>query len=104
MKLEDLTLRQVGAAVPLLALLDWTLCNFVLLPGMPEGQRRLLYSALNPYLSALSLMFVVFACWSVFRYHGRFSTHKTRLVMFALALSTLCGFLMIVVIRATWHI
>jgi len=100
-KLEDFTLRQVGVAVALLALVDWAVCHFLLLPGMPEEQRRRLYSTLNPYLSALSLTFVAFALWFVFWYRGHLPTHKARLAMFALALGTLCGFLMIVVIRAT---
>ena len=104
MKLGDLSLRQVGVCVPLLVLLDWALCNFVLLPGMPEDQRRRLYSALNSYLLALSVTFVALAFWFVFRYRGRFSTHAARLAAIALALGTLCGLLMIVVIRAMWHI
>jgi hypothetical protein len=106
MKLEDLSLRQVAIAVPILGLFNWAGLQYVVLPHMPEGRRRQLYAgaASSPYLYAVSLAFVVFAAWFVFKYQGRFATHGRRVAVFGMALGSLCGTIMIIAIRAYWHI
>jgi hypothetical protein len=106
MKVEDLSFRQVAVAVPLLGLCNWALLQFVMLPEMAEEQRRRLYlgSVLTPYLYGISIAFVCFAVWFVFSYRGPLATHGRRIAVFAMALGSVCGMLMILVIRLTWHI
>jgi hypothetical protein len=106
MKLEDLSLRQVAIGVPVLGLLDWAFLQFVALPNMTERQRALLYSIWDstPYLYAITLAFVGFAIWFVFFYRGPLMTQGRKIAIFGMALGSVCGMLMILVIRLTWHI
>jgi Sec-independent protein secretion pathway component TatC len=106
MKLEDLSLRQVAVAVPILGLLNWAFLQFVALPNMTEDQRNHLYSGgtFAPYLFALGLAFVCFAIWFVFIYRGALMTQGRKIAVFGMALGSVCGMLMILVIRFTWHI
>jgi hypothetical protein len=106
MKLEDFSLRQVAVAVPILGLLNWAFLQFVALPNMTEEQRKHLYtgSAFAPYGYTISAIFVCFAIWFVFFYRGRWLTHGRKIAVFGMALGSICGMLMIAVIRLTWHI
>jgi hypothetical protein len=97
--------RQVAIAVPILFLLNWAFAQFVALPNMPENQRKQLYtSAFAPYGYSISIAFVCFAIWFVFFYRGPWMTHGRKIVIFALALGSVGGMLMVLVIRLTWHI
>jgi hypothetical protein len=106
MKLEDLSLRQVTIAVPILGLFNWAMLQYVVLPAMPEDRRKQLYAgaASSPYLYGASLAFVVFAAWFVFRYQGRFARHGRKVAVFGMALGSVCGMIMIMAIRAYWQI
>ena len=106
MKLEDFSLRQVAVGVPVLGILNWAFLQFVALPNMSESQRKQLYtgSAFARYGYSISFAFVCFAIWFVFFYRGPFMTHGRKIAVFGLALGSVCGFLMILIIRLTWHI
>jgi len=106
MKLEDFSLRQVAIGIPTLVFAYWAAMQFVILPHMSDERRRHIYP--NDfgahYLQALSAVFIIFAAWFVFRYDGRFATHGRRIVVFAMALGSACGWLLEVAIRSYWHI
>ena len=106
MQLKDLSLRQTAVAVLLLGFVNWAVLQFVLLPEMPDEQRKRLYSgwASTPYPYAVSVVFIGFAIWFVFSYRGRFATHGRKVAIFAMALGALCGMVMILLIRTVWHI
>ncbi len=105
MKLEDVSLRQVAAWIPALALAYWAALQFAIFPHISEDRRRHIYSGFGtPYLRAVSLIFMAFAVWFVFRYQGRFATHGRKIVVFALALGSFCGMILEFTIRAYWHI
>ena len=106
MRLEDLSLRQVAVAVPIAALLNWAVFQFAVLPNMTEPERRRIYSGWmsNPYPYAIAVVLICAAIWFVFLYHGRHLKHGRRIAAFGIALGALCGMLMILVIRITWHI
>lgn len=106
MKLSDLTLRQVAIGVPILCLINWAAFQFAILPNMSGDQRQQLYPAWvsSPYLYAICLAFVGVALWFVFRYRGALATNERRIVLFAMAIGSLCGMLMIAAIRLVWHI
>jgi hypothetical protein len=99
-------MRQVAVAVPILGLFNWAILQFALLPGMTEQQRRGIYSGWmsTPYPYAFSAALICAAVWFVFSYRGRYSTHGRRIAAFGMVVAALCGMLMIVLIRATWHI
>src|SRR5580704_10988225 len=98
MKLEDLSVRQVAIAVPALGVLNWAILQFAFLPGMSRSQREHLYAGSNPYLYALTVAFIVFGCWFTFGYRGRFATHGRKIAVFAIALGSLCGMVMVIAI------
>jgi hypothetical protein len=106
MKLENLSLRQVVVAVPILGLLNWAILQFALLPNMTEQERRGIYSGWmsTPYRYAISAAYICAAIWFVFFYRGRYLTHGRRIAAFAMGLGALGGMLMLLVIRVTWHI
>ena len=106
MTFGELSLLQVGIGVPVLGFLNWALLQFLILPEMPEEQRKQLYAgwASTPYPYAMSFAFILFAAWFVFYYRGRFSTHGRKIAVFATAIGALCGIVMILAIRAVWHI
>lgn len=106
MKLSDLTFRQIAIGVPALGFLNWAVLQFAFLSSMSADQRKQLYPAWIPwpYLFVLSTAFVVIALWFVFRYRGTLATHERRIVLFAMALGSLCSMLMIAAIRLAWHI
>jgi len=106
MKLEDLSLRQVAIGIPALVFAYWAAMQFAILPHMSEERRRHIYpnDFRAHYLQAVSIAFMVFAAWFVFRYKGRFATHGRRIFVFAMALGSLCGWLLEVAIRTYWHI
>jgi hypothetical protein len=105
MKLEDVSLRQVAVGIPALALAYWAALQFAILPHISEDRRRRIYSGLGaPYFRAVSLIFMAFAAWFVFRYQGRFATRGRKIVIFALALGSFCGMILEFAIRAYWHI
>ena len=106
MRIENLSLRQVGVAVPILGLLNWAILQFAILPRMTEQERRGLYSGWMstsyPYLVSFAL--ICAAVWFVFSYRGRYSTNGRKITAFAIAVGALCGMLMVLLIRMTWHI
>lgn len=106
MKLSDLTLGQVGIGVLALGLLNWAVLQIAVLPNMSGDQRTQLYPAWvsSPYPYTICLVFVAAALWFVFRYRGTLATHERRIALFAMPLGSLCGMLMIAVIRVMWHI
>ena len=106
MKFEDLSLRQVAIGVPIFGLINWAILQWAVLPTMPEDRRKQLYtgSASSPYLYGVCLAFIVFAVWFVFKYQGRFATHGRKVAVFAMALGSICGMIMILAIRAYWRI
>ncbi|MFI5176111.1 MAG: hypothetical protein ACHQKY_14720 [Terriglobia bacterium] len=106
MKLEQLSLRQVTVGILLLSFLNWAFLQFVALPGMEDEQRRRLYSgwASTPYPYAISAAFIVFAIWFVFYYRGQLATRGLKIAVFGMALGALCGMVIMLVIRTTWHI
>lgn len=105
MKLDDVSLRQVAVGIPVLALAYWAALQFAILPHISEDRRRHIYSAVGaPYLRAASLIFMAFAVWFVFRYQGRFATHRRKIVVFALALGSFCGMILEFAIRTYWHV
>jgi hypothetical protein len=105
-KLEDLSFRQVAVVIPILALLNWAIFQFGILPKMTEQERNAIYAGWmsTPYPYVISLGLVFAAIWFVFSYRGRFSTQGRRIAAFGMALGTVCGMLLILVIRITWHI
>lgn len=106
MKLEKFSFRLVAVAVPMLALLNWAIFQFALLPKMTEQERKGIYAGWmsTPYPYAVSVALVCATMWFVFWYRGRYSTHGIRIAAFAMAVGALSGMLMILVIRLTWHI
>jgi|GEM_PF-4737673 len=106
MKLSDFTLRQVALGVPLLGLLNWAVFQFVILPSMSADERKHLYPTWIPwpYLYLICAIFIAVAFWFVFRYRGTLATAERRIALFAMALGSICGLLMIAVIRFVWHI
>jgi hypothetical protein len=105
-KLEDLSIRQIAIGVPILGLINWAILQYAILPSMPEDRRKQLYAGLagSPYLYGVSVAFIVFAVWFVFSYQGRFATHGRKVAVFAMALGSLCGLIMILAIRVYWQI
>jgi hypothetical protein len=103
-KLEDLSLRQIAIGVPAFGFVNWALLQFVFLPKMLQSQRDHLYAGSNSYLYSLSIAFIIFAYWFTFRYRGQYATHGRKIVVFAMALGSLCGMIMMFAIRAYWHI
>jgi hypothetical protein len=106
MKVENLSLRQVGTGIPALVLAYWAALQFAILPNLSEDRRRHIYPSGSevPYLLAVSLTFMIFGAWFVFRYQGRFATHGRKVAVFAMALGSLCGIILEFAIRAYWHI
>ena len=106
MKLSDLTLGQVAVGVPALSLLNWAVFQFAVLPHMSGYERKQLYPAWisSPFVYAVCVAFAAVAFWFVFRYRGASATHERRIVLFAMALGSLCGMLIIAAIRLAWHI
>ena len=106
MRIENLSLRQVGVAVPILGLLNWAILQFAILPRMTEQERRGLYSGWmsTPYPYLVSFAVICAAVWFVYFYRGRYLTHGRRIAAFAMALGAVCGFLILVLVRLTWHI
>jgi hypothetical protein len=106
MRLSDLTIRQGGIGVPVLGLLNWAVLQFAVLPNMSADQRRQLYPnwISSPYLYATCVAFVCVALWFVFRYRGTLATQERRIALFAMALGSLCGTLLILALRVTWRI
>jgi hypothetical protein len=51
------------------------------MPSMPEEQRRRIYAGWpsTPYPYAISLAFIIFAFWFVFRYQGSLQTTEDEL-------------------------
>src|SRR5262245_27653311 len=94
MRVENLSLRQVSIAIPVLALINWAWLHFAVLPSMTGDQRRRLYSGWGstPYPYALSVAFICFAIWFVFSYRGKFATRGRKIGVFAMALGSLCAF------------
>jgi len=105
-KFESLSFRQVAVGIPILALLNWGIFQFGILPKMPEQERKGIYAGWmsTPYPYVISLAFVCAAIWFAFSYRGRSSTHGRRIAAFGMALATVCGMLLMLVIRSTWHI
>jgi hypothetical protein len=99
-------MRQVAVAVPILGLLNRAILKFALLPGMTAQERRRIYSVWlsTPYPYAVSAALICAAVWFVFSYRGRYSAHGRKIAAFAMAVGALCGMLIVVLIRATWHI
>lgn len=97
MKLEELSLRQVAVAIPVLALLNWAIFQFGFLPKMTEQERNGICDGWmsTPYPYVISVALVCTAIWFVFFYRGRYATHGRRITAFAMALGALCGMLMI---------
>jgi len=81
LKPSDLSIRQVAIAVPILAILNWAVFQFAVLPNMSEEQRRQLYPGWisSPSVYALCFIFIVFALWFVFLYRGTLATHEEGL-------------------------
>jgi len=106
LKLSDLSIRQVAIAVPTLAILNWAVFQFAVLPNMSEEERRQLYPGWisSPYVYALCFIFIGFALWFVFLYRGTLATHERRIALFGMALGSFFGMLMISAIRLSWHI
>src|SRR5262249_52287342 len=104
--LENLSFRQVAVGIFLLALLNWAFLQFVALPNMSEQERRGIYAGWisAPYSYGISVLIIFAFVWFAFFYRGRHSTHGRRIAAFGMALGGLCGMLMILVIRLTWHI
>jgi hypothetical protein len=92
--------------IPILALLNWGIFQFEILPKMPEQERKDIYAGWmsTPYPYVISLAFVCAAIWFAFSCRGRFSTHGRRIAAFGMALATVWGMLLMLVIRSTWHI
>jgi len=105
-RIENLSMRHVAIAIPILGLLNWAFLQFAALPGMTEQERGGLYSGWmsTPYPYGVSVLLVCAAAWFVFSYRGHYSTHGRRIAAFGMALGALCGMLMVLVIRITWHI
>ncbi|HXR32202.1 MAG TPA: hypothetical protein VN830_00730 [Verrucomicrobiae bacterium] len=106
MRLENLSLRQVAIAVPILGLVNWAIFLFAFLPKMTEQDRKGIYAGWmsTPYPYAGSIALICAAIWFVFLYRGSYSTQGRRVAAFAMALGASCGMLIILVIRITWHI
>lgn len=106
MKLSDLSFRQVAIGVPVLGLLNWAIFQFAILPSMSANERKQLYPSWIPwpYLYLICLSFITVAFWFVFRYRGTLATDERRIALFAMALGSLCGILMILALRLAWHI
>jgi len=106
MKLKDLSLRHVAVIVPAFTLVAWVVFQFAILPNVTEGQREHLYSGSGstPYLYAMNIAFICFAIWFVFSYRGPLATPERKTVIFAIALGSVCGMLLTIAIRLTWHI
>lgn len=106
MKLENLSFRQVAAGIFLLALLNWALLQFIALPNMSEHDRKEIYAGWisSPYSYAIAFALILALGWFAFSYRGRYSTHGRRIAAFGMAVAGLCGMLLIIVVRVTWHI
>jgi hypothetical protein len=106
MKLENLSFRQVALGVLVLGFLTWAGLQFAILPSMPAEERKQLYSGWpsTPYPYFVGIAFICFAVWFVFSYNGSLATHGRKIVVFAMALGSLGGMLMILAIRLAWHL
>ena len=106
MRLAEFSFRQIAVGILILAILNWAICQFGLLPNMAEQDRREIYAGWmsTPYPYVISLVFVCGAAWFVFSYRGRYSTHGRRVAAFVMALGALGGMLTILLIRVSWHI
>ena len=106
MRIENLSMRQVAVAVPILGLFNWAIWQFALLPGMTEQERTGIYSGWlsTPYPYAVSVAYILAAVWFVFSYRGRYSTHGTKIAAFGMAMGAFCGMLLTLLIRLSWHI
>ena len=106
MKLENVSFRQIAVAIPILAFLNWAIFQFEILPRMTDEERSGIYAGWmsTPYPYLISLAFICAAVWFVFSYRGRYSTQGRRIAAFGMALGTVYGMILILVIRVTWHI
>ena len=106
MKLENLSFRQVAAAVAILGLLNWAILQFAALPNMTEQERAGLYAGWmsTPYPYAISVVLIAAALWFALLYQGRYATHGKKIAAFGMALGGLAGMAMILIIRRSWHI
>lgn len=106
MKLEDLSFRQMTIGILLLSLVRWAFLQFFALPHMSQNERNGIYSGwvFKPYSYAVSLALIVVLFWFAFVYRGHHSTHGRRVAAFGMAFAGLCGMLIILAIRFTWHI
>jgi len=105
-KLEHVSFRQIAVAIPILAFLNWAIFQFEILPKMTSQERNEIYAGWmsTPYPYLISLAFICAAVWFVFSYRGRYSTQGRRIAAFGMALGTVCGMILILVVRITWHI
>ena len=90
----------------MLAILNWAILQFAILPNMTGDQRTQIYPKWMsaPYLYGIVLAFICFGFWFVFVYKGKLATHERKIGVFAMALGLLCGMLIVISIRAVWHI
>jgi hypothetical protein len=105
-KFDNLSFRKVAVGIFLLALLNWAFLQFIALPNMSQHDRKEIYAGWvsSPYLYAIAVTLILAFAWFAFSYRGRHSTHGRRITAFGMALAGLCGILLIVVVRVTWHI
>ncbi len=106
MKIEDFSLRQVAIWIPALVVAYWAALQFIVLPRMSEERRQHIYpnNFGAHYLQAIGFAFMVFAAWFVFLYRGRYATHGRKVVVFAMAVGSICGMVLEFAIRSYWHI
>lgn len=106
MRLGDLSFRQISVAVAILWIFSWIVSQFVILPHMTQQERTGIYAGWmsTPYPYVISLSLILGACWFAFLYRGRYATHGRRIFAFGMALGGIGGMLMILLLRASWHI
>ena len=99
-------MRQVGVGFSALALIDWAITQFVVLPKMTEDARKNMYAgfASTPYPYLISGALVCVALWFTFSYRGPLTSQGRRLAAFVMAIAAICAMLKILAIRLTWHI
>lgn len=106
LEMKVFSIRQIAIGIPALMLLNWAVLQFAVLPRMNELQRREIYPEWVPWhsLFVLCTVFIGFAFWFVFIYRGPVATPEKRSTLFAMALASLSGMLLIIALRHAWHI
>jgi hypothetical protein len=106
LRLGDLSFRQISVAAVILWIVTWAGFQFVILPHLTQQERVGIYAGWmsTPYPYTISVSLILAAGWFAFSYRGRYATHERRILVFGMALGVIGGMLMILVLRASWHI